>query len=276
MAETILQFAHVTDTHLIMPGQQRDYSDIPPDLDEYARQILALPYTANEAAETLVRRINALPIQLDFVLHTGDVAGQLRAPEEYNYIRDTLSQIRYPIHYVPGNHDVGEAFQTVLRGQSGAYDHSFTLNGVQVVCLDSNGGLLPHSGLLADEQLAWLESICSAEDDRPLIVAMHHPPFTIDVPWLDELRIANGEAMHAILLKAKTRLRGVFCGHIHNGIEFYRDGVLYSAAPSAWCQFTGWPGHDRSTLDPETRPGFNVVTLRADSTTIRRHHYNID
>jgi Icc protein len=275
MPDILLQFAHVTDTHLVLPGQQRDYSDVPPELEEYARQILALPYSASQAAEALVREINALPVRLDFVLHTGDLAGQLHSPDDYAYIRQVFDQIRYPVCYVPGNHDAGEPFQRVLLRRDPPYDQVFDRNGVQIACLDSTGTTPPHSGWLDDEQLAWLDRLCSADDDRPLIVALHHPPFEIGVPWLDELRLLNGDEVRRILQRAKSRLRGVFCGHVHHAIDVHIDGILYSIAPSAWCQFTGWPGHSRATLDEGARPGFSLVTITTGHTMIRRYHYPV-
>ncbi len=272
---TLLQFAHVSDTHLIMPGQQRDYSDIDPEWSEYARQILALPYSALEAAERLVEEINRLPAQLDFVLHTGDVAGQLSASEDYHYIGKVLSAIRYPICYVPGNHDVGEAFQRVLLGRSGAYDHVFEQKGVQIVCLDSNGTQPPHSGWLDEAQLEWLESICAAQDERPLVVVLHHHPFPMGVRWMDEVGLLNGEAMHQILLKARQRLRGVFFGHVHYAMDLLHEGILYSSAASAWCQFAAWPGSASPALDMQAQPGFSLVSIGQDSTVVRRHHYRM-
>lgn len=275
MTDVLLQFAHISDTHLIMPGQQRDYSDIDPEWAEYARQILALPYTALEATERLVAEINALPVHLDFVLHTGDLAGQLTAPEDYAYIGSVLFGIRCPVYYVPGNHDVGAAFQRVLLGREGVYDHAFELNGVQIACVDSNGTHPAHSGWLDEAQLAWLEQICTAPDDRPLIVALHHHPIPLGVSWMDEVGLLNGEAVHQVLCKARHRLRGVFYGHVHQGIDLLRDDVLYSSAASAWCQFAAWPGVNRAALDTTAQPGFSLVTITREATIVRRHSYPV-
>lgn len=275
MENALLHFVHITDTHLLLPEQKLDYHDIPPDLETYARQILALPYDSQAVADALIREINALPIRPDFVLHTGDVAAQLLSGDDYGYMLDMLSHIAYPVYYLPGNHDDPDALRRFTRGEAAPPYYEFAVNGVQIACLDSaSHPVVPHGGRLDDEQLGWLEALCSAPDDRPLVVALHHHPIPIGVPWLDMLALHNGSELHRILRKAGTRLRGVFTGHIHHGVDVVRDGILYSSAASAWCQFTGWPGHRFATLDTDVNPGFSLVTLTAEATFVRRHRYD--
>lgn len=275
MENVLLHFVHISDTHLLLPGQQLDYSDIPPVLETYAQQVLSLPYDSQAVAEALIREISALPVQPDFVLHTGDVAAQLRSPDDYGYMIDVLNRIPYPVYYLPGNHDDPDALRRFSRGDDAPPYYSFEVNGVQIACLDTaSHPAVPHGGGLDDAQLAWLEALCTAPDPRPLVVALHHHPVAIGVPWLDTLILDNGDALHRILLKAGSRLRGVFNGHIHYAIDVMRDGILYSSAASAWCQFTGWPDHDRATLDMHVNPGFSLVTLTTEATFVRRHRYN--
>ncbi|MBZ0286597.1 MAG: hypothetical protein K8I30_03215, partial [Anaerolineae bacterium] len=73
MAETYLHFIHISDTHIIKPGYKYDFTGITPEWEPYARQLATLPYDTRAAARALVREIVALPVQVDFVLHTGDV-----------------------------------------------------------------------------------------------------------------------------------------------------------------------------------------------------------
>jgi 3',5'-cyclic AMP phosphodiesterase CpdA len=277
MPNILLQFVQLSDTHFLMPGVRPNYDDVEKELDLYSKQILALPYDGAQAAEAAVREINNLPFHVDFVLHTGDVGNDLTKPEEYAFMRDLFAKIKYPTYYLPGNHDDVGMIQTVLQGRDPAppFDFEFEQNGVQIVCLDSNGTTPPHSGWLDEGQLEWLEKICMAEDDRPLVIALHHHPIPIEVPWLDELALLNGEAMHKILLKAKHRIRGVFYGHIHHAVDIVRDGILYSAAPSANFQFLGWPGYEMAALDVGGLCGFNVVTITSEATFVRRYMYAV-
>jgi Icc protein len=277
MSDVLLQFVQISDTHLVKAGTRPDYSDVPPDLELYTQQILALPYDARQAAAELVRQVNNLPTRVDFVLHTGDVWNDPDSPDDYRDAKAIFDQFKYPVYYLPGNHDNVSDLQRVLCGRdpSKLFDYDFDSNGVQVVCLDSNGTNPPHSGWLDDSQLQWLNAICTADDHRPLVVALHHHPILIDVPWVDLLAVLNGESLHKILLRARHRLRGVFYGHIHHTVDVMRDGILYSSAPSALNQFVGWPGYKEAELEKEALPGFNLITITADRTYVRRRRYPI-
>lgn len=280
MADPLLQFIHVSDTHILKPGQTHDFTDIAPEWETYARQITALPYTTHMAAQAVVREINALPIRVDFVLHTGDVFNDPTSPEDYRLAAEFFNPIKYPVHYLPGNHDNTGWLQSVLAGRAASvpFDYEFEVNGVQIVCLDSNdrtGNYPPHSGWLNDNQLAHLEAICTAKESRPLVVALHHAPFEIDSAPLDHLRLHNGDALHKILLHARDRLRGVYFGHIHHPVDIVQDGILYSSASSGWYQFAAWPGYGLGAIIEGADPGFSVVTITQERVFVRRHTYPI-
>jgi 3',5'-cyclic-AMP phosphodiesterase len=263
----MLRFVHISDTH-IHPDENYQ--------NPYAQ------YTPLLGAKELVKQLNALPFTPDFVLHTGDVAYD-PIPEAYDIVREVMSEIRYPIYYVAGNHDHRETLQTALmrRDNLQVYPHyEVEINGVQLVCVDSNANApqdVPR-GLVSDEQLDWLHQICVADDERPLVIAVHHHAVPVGSPWLDEyMRIQNGEEFHAIVRQARDRLRGVFHGHIHQNIDVLRDGVLYSAANSPWCSFMAYPtsDHTKTTPDNSILPGFSVVSITQDQTYIRRHSFRV-
>lgn len=262
MPDPHITFVHLSDTH------------ISPDTD-YGKN--HTPHSTQAGARALVEAVNALPCQVDFVLHTGDVVYD-PVPEAYSTARDILSHLKYPVHYLSGNHDSGDALQKVLLGQTEVikpYHYTFEVNGFQIVCLDSNGPAGAPRGNVVQAQLDWLDRICSAADNRPMIVAVHHNALPVGSPWLDDyMRITNGESLHHILLKAKDRLRGVFFGHVHQAIQMYQDGILYSSAMSSWNQYNSWPGLKDTVEDGDT-VGFNVVSVTAKQTFIRRWGFKI-
>lgn len=236
-----------------------------------------VPFTSRESVAEMVNQLNTLPFQVDFVLHTGDVMTDPAQPEDYLIARSLLSLIRYPVYYLPGNHDRPEAMQRFLLqtdplAVTRKMDYQFVVNGVQVVCLDSH---MPDTaaGHLDDTQLEWLDSICAAVDDRPLVVALHHHALPLLSPWLDSIALDNGEALHRVLLQARTRLRGVFYGHIHENTATTRDGITYYSALSGWFQTRTWPGQSEPFHDPMVEPGFNVVTLTASDTFVRFYRF---
>jgi 3',5'-cyclic-AMP phosphodiesterase len=136
-----------------------------------------------------------------------------------------------------------------------------------------------YHGRVSEEQLDWLDTLCSANDDRPMMIAVHHNVLPCGVPWLDEkMNIENGEEFHEIVRQARDRLRGVFHGHIHQNVDMLRDGVLYSACTSPWGRFQAYPDATSTSIldDSESLPGFSVVSITDNHTYIRRHTYPLE
>lgn len=267
--DVVLRFVHISDTHI---NQDPAYT--------YADKSVPL---ALNGAKALVEQVNALPFTPDFVLHTGDVAYD-PDPAAYEMARSVLGQLKVPTYYLTGNHDDPIALQqTMLNSVNpiSPFHYEFESNGVQVICLDTQTavkqkGINEPAGWLGDDQLAWLDKLCLAQDSRPLVVALHHNPLKVGIPWWDDfMALQNGSALHAILLKARERVRGVFFGHIHQNVDIYRDGILYSSALSSWYQLHSFPGQTSTFADKDAEPGFNVVTVTRQQTFIRRHRFSV-
>ena len=259
MSDTLLTFVHIGDTHIHSdPAYTLDYAEITP----FA------------GAKALVEHLNNLPFTPDLVLHTGDVA-YYPDPEAYTTCKEILGKIKYPTYYVVGNHDDGIALCRYLQPKQANFQPrtygDFEINGVQIVFLDSNGPVEPPAGYMVEEQIAWLRKICSARDSRPLIIAVHHNLLPVGIPWLDTyMRTANGEQVHAAILPARDRLRGVFFGHLHQNVDVMQDGILYSSVASSWFQLEAYPGLIETTPDRGAELGYSVVTITAQQTFIRR------
>ncbi len=264
MSEILLRFVHISDTHISADPHYNDYES---------------PHTPLIGARSLVHELNHLPFQPDFVLHTGDVAYN---PDEsaYHAARDILSAIQAPVYYLAGNHDDPAALQRIMLGAaaiSDPFEYEFEVNGVQIVTVDSNRPAEPPRGRVSADQLARLERICRADDDRPLIVATHHNVLPVGTVWWDEyMRMENGEDFHRALLPARDRLRGVFCGHVHQSTDTLRDGILYVNTTSSWTQIFNYPGQIETENERNAQPGFSVVTITREQTHIRRHRFVVD
>lgn len=263
MTKPLLRFIHISDTHIHAdPEFKRDIATVSPQV----------------GARALVDEINSVPFKPDFVLHTGDVAYDPR-PDDYIACLEILQQIRFPVYYIAGNHDDSAALQHHLLGRAEprrSLHYALEINGVQIICVDSNGPADPPAGHITDYQLEWLAGLCEADDDRPLVVAVHHNILPVDIPWLDTyMRTRNGEQFHDILLRAKHRIRGVFHGHVHQNLDTLRDGILYSSTLSSWTQFHAWPGQTHTSVDYGAEPGFSIVSISREQTFIRRHRFPI-
>lgn len=275
MSKPLVRFVHISDTHIepeeAVPARlaasiktQSARTDLPDNIRAYILSIYEdqrlhrYPYpSAQQASIALVTAINRLPQPIDFVLHTGDIT-HLGSAEEYRLARDILSQLQFPVHYLHGNHDDAANLCRVLLNRDAVlspYNFTFEVSGVLFVCLDSvpaGGEADPN---LSAAQLAWLEGQLQAGAHRPVVVAMHHPPFQIFHEPRDYFMLRNATAIRAILQDSGPQLRAVFCGHVHAALDRHLNSVYYSVAPKPYSH----------------TPGFSVVTVTDDGVLVERH-----
>lgn len=255
-------FVHISDTHF---GPTR----------EYARHgFRPYPY-----AEAIVETINRLPQKPDFVVHTGDVTTD-PDPAAYRLAREVLGRLEAPVYYVTGNHDTAVLIKKHLllgpkqdlSADPNVLSYAFTVKGYRFVVLDMRGPdeIDPH-GQLSPEQLAIAQQEAQPEGP-PLTIFMHFPLHPLNSPWMDaNMLVLGGEALHQALLPARERLRGVFYGHVHQSMQTWRDGILYTAVASTFAQFTAWPQDEDVTPDPAYPPAFNFVHLLPQQTIVHQH-----
>jgi Icc protein len=256
-----LTFVQITDSH-IGPTRQFEYHDHRPLRD----------------LERVIKQINSFPQPPDFVIHTGDIAHDQSA-EAITLAGEALAGLNVPVYVVNGNHDDPALLRKLLdalppaSGDLGApLDYVFEIKGERFLVLDSCHTVVPDpQGYLSETQLALIRAE-TGDDGPPLTVFVHHPPFQMASPWLDEnMIIANGEALHAALLPARDRLRGVFYGHLHRSCQVMRDGITYTcAAGTAW-QYTWRPWDERPQVDGEYGSGYNVVHLLDNRTLVYQY-----
>jgi 3',5'-cyclic-AMP phosphodiesterase len=261
----MIRFIHLSDTHIARDRSFTNYGHKP------------YPHL-----ERLVELLNELPTPYDFILHSGDVVedGSVAA---YENARDLLKRLNKPIYYLNGNHDDAPTLQRVLMSATkptARLDYAFTAGGVQFVALDSKGPLDP-MGYLYPDQIEFLKSFCEPEG-YPLVVWVHHQPLRLGVHWLDErIFTDNNTAMHienygefqAALRPIRDRVRGVFFGHIHRGLQHVHDGILYSSAPSTFGQLQTYPNSAEPAPAPDEAPGYCLVTVSDAGTQVQQYTF---
>ena len=256
-------FAHISDTHF---GPEPSY-------ERYGFVPLA-------CAERLVDALNALPFRLDFVVHTGDVVTE---PDDRSYrlAATTLARIGAPVYYVAGNHDTAAQIRrhlAIAPRQDLAADpdlltYAFDVGGQRFLVVDARAPDIDPRGRLSAAQLAVLDREL-APTGPPLTVFGHFLPLPVGIPWIDEtMLIQNGAELHRRLVGAGRRVRGVFVGHVHQALCDYRDGLLYSAAPSSFAQLGGDPSDLLPRVDGVSPAGFAVVQVTPMRTVVRVHAF---
>ena len=198
--------------------------------------------------QAAITKINALPVQPSFLLHTGDIS-QLAKPSEFDTADQVLRDARTKdVFFVPGEHDVGtdngasylERYGKKTQRASGAGGwYSFDHSGVHFVGLVNvfnlkAGGL----GSLGAEQLEWLEKdVKHLASSTPIVVFAHVPLWTVYPAW----GWGTEDGARALAYLKKFGSVTVLNGHIHQTMQKVEGNVTFHTA--------------MSTAFPQPRPG---------------------
>jgi plastocyanin len=189
--------------------------------------------------QTAVDKLNALPVEPDLILHTGDLS-HLSKPGEFDTVNQVLKSAKTKqVFYVPGEHDValdnGQQFLARYgKGTTGAGWHSFDHKGVHFVGLvnvvDLKAGGL---GTLGPDQLKWLEDdLRGRTDSTPVVVYAHIPLWAVYPEW----GWGTQDSAQALSYLKRFGSVTVLNGHIHQIMQKVEGNVTFHTAMS-----TGFP-----------------------------------
>ena len=186
-----------------------------------------------------VEHIHSLKPRPDLILATGDLT-DFGKPEEYAHLRELLSPLGIPLYMIPGNHDHREnmiaAFPDhAYLAQSYTATQPFIQYAIEdlplrILALDT---VIPQQsgGELCESRLNWLEEKLEQAPERPTLIIMHHPPFKTFIGHMDNIGLANAEALKTIV-KRHPQIERILCGHLHRPIQVRWAGTLASTSPS--------------------------------------------
>ena len=203
-----------------------------------------------ETMRKAIAKINALPQQPAFLLHTGDIS-QLSKPSEFDTADQVLKESRTKnVFFVPGEHDVGTdngASYLDRYGKAGGRQlsagsrgwYSFDHTGVHFIglvnVLDLKAGGL---GSLGAEQLEWLEKdVKHLSASTPIVVFAHVPLWTVYPEW----GWGTDDGARALGYLKRFGSVTVLNGHIHQTMQKVEGNVAFHTA--------------LSTAFPQPRPG---------------------
>ena len=189
-------------------------------------------------------KIKAMPVQPDFILHTGDIS-QLSRDQEFDDADQILKETGLTVFHVPGEHDMldegnGAAYLARYgKGSLGDGWYSFDHNGVHFVALINvkelkAGGM----GHLGEDQLDWLKNdLAGRSSSTPLVVFTHVPMWTVYADW----GWGTDDGMQALQLLRGFGSVTVLNGHIHQIVQKVEGNMVFHTA--------------RSTAFPQPEPG---------------------
>ena len=201
-----------------------------------------------ETMRAAITKINALPVQPSFLLHTGDIS-QLAKASEFDTADEVLKEARAKdVFFVPGEHDVagdgGVAYRErygkrTNRGATSGGWYSFEHSGVHFIglvnVLDLKAGGL---GTLGAEQLEWLaKDVKRLASSTPIVVFAHVPLWTVYPEW----GWGTDDGARALAYLKRFGSVTVLNGHIHQTMQKVEGNVTFHTA--------------LSTAFPQPRPG---------------------
>ncbi len=194
--------------------------------------------------QAAVSKINSLPVEPEFMLHTGDIS-HLSKSSEFDTVDQILRSAKpKDVFFVPGEHDVLEDDGAQYRERygkdtKGSGWYSFDKKGVHFVGLVNvmnlkAGGM----GSLGGEQLEWLEDdVKHLSKSTPVVVFAHMPLWNIYPDW----GWGTEDSAQALSYLKRFGSVTVLNGHIHQTMQKVEGNVTFHTATS--------------TAFPQPRPG---------------------
>lgn len=229
---------------------------------------------ATERARRVFAHLDALPGDLDAVVVTGDIADH-GLDAEYETVRE-LTAIRHPVLIGPGNHDDREAFRRSLLGVQAATEPINQVLRTERFVLVHCDSSIPRKddGYLADTTLEWLAAELDATGgDVPVLVAFHHPPVELHVPFVDGIR-QFGADRFAATLAGRANVVALLAGHAHTAAATRFAGLPLLVAPGVVSTVVlPWEGGDE--LVHRDRPPALAFHVIDDDWRVTTHYREV-
>ncbi len=224
--------------------------------------------------EDAVAQVNAMTVQPDFVLVTGDVAHHGEV-DQMAKGKKILSKLKAPLKSIPGEHDwyldMGAAWKGAFGPETWSMDHKgvhvIGLNSILVPDFWTAAGLTPAQrrdwfmplnspvpgvwGVHA-KQLEWLKKdVANIAPDVPVVIFTHSPLWDYYPRW--NFQVSDSKEVRQILGKFANVM--AFHGHVHH-VVYNKIGNMTSIGSMS----TSWPW----PYPPVALPYPNVQQFRAD------------
>lgn len=205
---------------------------------------------------------------------TGDLAHHADK-RAYALLRETLEKLVVPYQILPGNHDDRDTLRSVFPELEPDSD------GFILAVQDTPAGRFMfldtvdsgvHTGFYCEKRQQWLAGMLEQSRDMPVFLFMHHPPFEIALPHIDQYVMTNGDAFASVVTK-HDNIRHLFFGHVHRPVSGSWHGIPFSALRGtnhqSWLTFEQTRGNVCS-LEP---PAYAVIFLDNHRTIVHYHDY---
>jgi 3',5'-cyclic AMP phosphodiesterase CpdA len=253
--------AQISDLHIKRPG--------------------ALAYRRVDTAAYLrrcVERLSAFAPRLDAVVVTGDLV-DMGSIVEYEALKSLLAPLAMPVYLLVGNHDDRAALRQVFSDHAylhtgGEFVHyAVDLGPLRLVALDSQTPR-QSGGQLCEARLTWLDAQLAASQGKPVVLALHHPPFVSGIDHMDRQRLdAESARRLAAIVNRYPNVERVICGHVHRPIFTRFGGTIASAVPAPAHQVALDLRENAPSAFRLEPPAFAVHRYTAETGVVTHHAY---
>jgi len=249
-----MKFIHVTDLHLVDPFE-----------DLWGLN----PYQRFDACLT---DIDAWHGDAEFCVISGDLTDR-GEPDAYRALRKRLESFSLPTFLMLGNHDdraaFVKAFPEAYLDERGFVQFEHRVGEAVFLFLDTLKGE-GSAGAYCEGRRAWLAERLSAAAGAPVYIFMHHPPFDIEIPYMDRIKLEEPEAFEAVLGDAD--IRHIFFGHVPRPVYVNWKGIPATSLP-AICHQVPLRRDAVSSRFSDEPPMYGVVELLDDRLVINADCY---
>jgi 3',5'-cyclic-AMP phosphodiesterase len=228
--------------------------------DTHLRRVPSDPAEDASPDATLARTVAGLVAHApDMVLLTGDICddGSVEGCERAKAI---ISRLGVPILATPGNHDVAGVVASVFGGAA-SMTWSAVTTGPDRVARSYGWEVMVADTAVPGQEAGRIDVDALADrlapsGDRPVLLALHHPPISRSThPWFQ----LDGATELVTLLAGLPNVRAVVSGHLHEAFDVHIGHVSYIGCPSSWYGIA----HDGSTWakDPTGLVGAHLLHL---------------
>ena len=175
--------------------------------------------------------VNALTLQPDFVVFTGDLTHLTLDPklrrERMAQFRDIVAKLKVKdVRFLPGEHDASADHGVAFQEFFGPTHYTFAHKGIRFIVLDN---VSDPTGSIGDTQLAWLAGeLAKLPKEQPIVILTHRPLFDLYPDWGWTTR----DGARAIELLMPFPNVTVFYGHIHQEHNHMTGHIAHHAAKS--------------------------------------------
>lgn len=241
--------AQITDIHL---GFEPD------NPGEFNRQRL-------DAILQKLRTMTPLP---DMLICTGDLTDK-GDTGSYELLKEALASAPCETHLCIGNHDDRDNFLSVFPETptcDGFVHYTVDKGAFVLVVLDT---MEPgeHGGSFCDRRATWLTKTLDALSDRPVVIALHHPPVRHGIKWMDAEMDAEWIKNLSAVLSNRRNIRAMLAGHIHRPFTTLFEGQLLAVTGSAAPQVA----LELAPIDPSHPDNRPMIVAEAPGYAI--HHW---